>query len=830
MNLSLGIRLLWRDWRGGELGLLIGALTVAVTIVVGIAQFVERINGAILAESNEFIAADRLVRSNRALPKAWLELADSYNLRHAQVLHFPTMVLAGDDAMQLAAVKAVSADYPLLGALTIRSGAQQLTHDVTHGPPPGEVWADARLLQVLGLQLGDKLSVGNAEFALSAVVTREPDSGFSVFSYGPRLLMNSADIPATGVIQPGSRVQYNLLLQGDGESLADYLKELKPQLGSNQRVLGVRDSQPTLALALDRAESFLLLAGSMGVILAGIAIAIATRRYTERHFDYVAILRSLGATSRRVLGFYLTHLLLLSALAVVLGCLLGTALQSVAVNTVSEVLRINLPAVGGRPFLLGTATAVISFIAFALPAILHLQHVAPMRVLRRDLGSPDFNQWVIYVFGILGLVSIVYLYSGDVQITLVLSAGVAGVAAVVLLLTWLLLKSAKVTGMQASSPLALALAGIRRRAAHSALQVFVFTLALMLLLVLLLVRTSLLDQWRLQMPANTPNHFLLNIAPPQVDGVRALLADASIESAGLFPMVRGRISAVNGTPLGKRKLQNTDDPADANPNREINLTWSDALPADNELIAGSWWQANATEAQLSVESGFAERMQLGIGDKVSFIVAERKLTASVTSIRALDWQQMRPNFFMILSPGSLEGFPATYMTSFYLPTAQSAVMPQLLKTYPTIGVIEVDAVIRQVRTIIDRVSSAIELVLGLILLSGVIVLFASVQTSMDERYMEQAILKTLGARSKLLFSSLLYEFASLGLLAGSLAAVSSEAIVWFLQTRVLEIEHSAHLWVFVVGPLGGAFLVGALGLLISARTVRATPLQVLRDA
>ncbi len=830
MKLLLGVRLLWRDWRGGELGLLIGALTVAVTIVVGIAQFVERINGAILAESNEFIAADRLVRSNKALPQQWLQLADSYGLRHAQVLHFPTMVLAGDDAMQLAAVKAVSANYPLLGVLTIRSGAQQPGEEVAHGPPSGEVWADPRLLQVLGLKVGDKLSVGNAEFKLSAVVTREPDSGFSVFSYGPRLLMNSADIPATGVIQPGSRVQYNLLLQGDARALADYLEELQPQLGSNQRVLGVRDSQPTLALALDRAESFLLLAGSMGVILAGIAIAIATRRYTERHFDYVAILRSLGATSTRVLSFYLTHLLLLSALAVVLGCLLGTALQSVAVNTVSEVLRVNLPAAGGRPFMLGTATAVISFIAFALPSILHLQRVSPMRVLRRDLGTPDFNQRAIYLFGILGLVSIVFLYSGNLKITLALSSGVAGVAAVVLLLTWLLLKSARVTGMQASSPIALALAGIRRRAAHSALQVFVFTLALMLLLVLLLVRTSLLEQWRLQMPANTPNHFLLNIAPPQAEGVRSLLADANVETAGLFPMVRGRISTVNGIALGKRKLQNAEAGNDAGPNREINLTWSEKLPVDNELVAGSWWQPNAKQPQLSVESGLAERMQLSIGDKVSFIVAEQKLTASVTSIRALDWQQMRPNFFMILSPGSLQGYPATYMTSFYLPKTQSAVMLQLLKRYPTLGVIEVDAVLRQVRTIIDRVSSAIELVLGLILLSGVIVLFASVQTSMDERYMEQAILKTLGARSRLLFSSLLFEFASLGLLAGLLAALSSEAIVWFLQTRVLEIEYSVHFWVFAVGPMGGAVLVAALGLMISARTIRATPVQVLREA
>ncbi len=825
-QLLLGIRLLWRDWRGGELGLLIAALTVAVTIVVGIAQFVERIHGAILAESNEFIAADRLLRSNEAVPEEWLQLANTYGLRHAQVLHFPTMVLAGE-AMQLAAVKAVSAAYPLLGELTIQAGAQQNSQVVAHGPAAGEVWADTRLLQVLGVKVGDKLSVGNTELGISAIVTREPDSGFSVFSYGPRLLMNSADIAATGVIQPGSRVQYNLLLQGDAESLDAYLNELRPQLGDNQKVLGVRDSQPTLARALDRAERFLLLAGSMGVILAGIAIAIATRRYTERHFDYVAILRSLGATSKRVLSFYLTHLFLLSTLAVLLGCLLGWGLQTAAVSTVSEVLRVNLPDAGARSFILGAATALISFIAFALPSILHLQQVTPMRVLRRDLGSPDFNQRAIYLFGILGLVSIVYLYSGDVKITLALSAGVAAVAAVVLLMTWLLLKSANVTGMRAANPVALALAGIRRRAAHSALQVFVFTLALMLLLVLLLVRTSLLDEWRLQMPANTPNHFLLNITPQQVDGVRLLLAEAGIETAGLFPMVRGRISAINGVPLAEHEV--LDEATRANYNREINLTWAEALPADNELIAGAWWQAGASQ-QLSVEAGMAERLQLAVGDEVSFSVAERTLTTRVTSIRALDWEQMRPNFFMILSPGSLSGFPASYMTSFFVPKAQSAVMPRLLKAYPTVGIIEVDAVIRQVRTIIDRVSSAIELVLGLILLSGVIVLFASVQTSMDERYMEQAILKTLGARSKLLFSSLLFEFALLGLLAGVLAALSSEAIVWFLQTRVLEMEYDVHVWVLIVGPLGGALLVAALGLLISARTIQATPMQVLREA
>lgn len=832
----LGFKLLWRDWRGGELGLLLAALLVAVSIVVSIALFVERIQGAILAESSQFLAADRLVRSDRPIPDLWSELASDNDLSATRVLHFPTMAFAGEE-MVLSAVKAVGDEYPLLGELELRGRAEAETEAElefsNRGPAPGKAWVAPRLLNSLGVKLGDSLFVGEAELQIEALLMREPDAGFSVFSYGPRVLMNVADIPRSEVVQPGSRVQYNFLVSGDQSSLESWQEAMEDVLAPEQSILGVRDSQPQLAKSINRAERFLLLAGSMGVLLAGVAIAIASRRYTERHYDYVGILRSLGSSARTVLSLYLGHLAILCGFGVLLGCLIGWLLHLFALQSLSGLLLVDLPEAGWRPYALGALTAFISFVAFACPSLLHLQKVAPMRVLRRDLGTPDFNSRSVFLLGLAGFVALILLYSKSLWITAALIIGVAVIAAVVLYLTWAVLKGSRNPGLNTSNPFGLAIAGIRRRARHSALQVFVFTVVLLLVLTLLLARNALLQEWRMQMPEGTPNHFLININPADVEPLDELLQSRGYEHAGLYPMVRARFDAHNNeVPVRKQRpgdeSQPQDGPADGVVARTLNLSWAEDLPEDNELLEGAWW-SEAQAGELSLEREFADRYSIKLNDTLGFSMDGQNVELKVTSIRSLDWEQMRPNFYAIASPGSLAGFDEIYMTSFHLPDGDKAFLNDLIRVVPTLSIIEMDRMIEQVTRIIDQVSTAVELVLALIIISAAIVLFASVQTSMDERSRENAILKTLGARLSLLKLTTRYEFLLLGVLAGLLASLGAELVIGLVQVKLMELSYQPHWWVLLVGPVLGGVVVMLLGVWISRPSLASPPATVLRE-
>ncbi len=829
-QLALTFRLLGRDWRGGELGLLLAALVVAVTIVVAIALFVDRIQGAILGESNQFLAADRLIRSNVAIPTHWADIAQSNDLRHAEVLNFPTMAMAGDQ-LRLVAVKAASNEYPLLGQVTFLSAPGGRDQLVSGGPAAGEVWVSPRLLPLLEVDIGEPLMIGEVELTITGLVVREPDAGFSAFAYGPRVLMNLDDIAQSGVVQPGSRVQHNLLVSGSADALSSWEAAMREQLRPDDQLMGVKEAQPRLAQSIDRAERFLLLAGAMGVVLAGVAIAIASRRYTERHYDYVGVLKSLGATSNKILSLYLSHLIILCFIAVFTGSILGWFLHWVAVDSVRGLLLVDLPEPGYAALVLGAATAGISFLAFACPALLHLQKVAPMRVLRRELGTPDFNSRLVLWVGMGGLLALIYLYSSSLVITVSLLLVIGLLGALVMGLTWCLIRIAPGLDGRAANAWALALAAIRRRSRHSALQVFVFTVVILLVLVLALLRNALLEEWRLQIPPETPNHFVLNISPYEVDGFVDLLQQHGYEHAGIYPTARVRMSAHNGQPLrrqdGPASQEGAAAPSDQ-AGRSINITWSEQLPEDNLLIDGQWWD-DAEPGGVSLEEEFATRYGIKIGDRLRFSLADASVELQVRNIRQLDWERMRPNFFVIASPGSLEAFDLVSMTSFYLPPGNKAFLNTLLRELPTVSIIEMDRVIEQVTRIIDQVSMAVELVLLLIALAAAIVLLASIQTSMDERFRDNAILKTLGARLGLLRQAMRLEFAFLGAMAGLLAAGGAELVAALLQTRILDMQPQFHPWLFLVGPAMGAVIVTLIGLAVARRSLSATPMTVLRQ-
>ena len=826
------LRLLWRDWRGGELGVLASSIVIAVAIVTGISLFADRLQQGIIAQSSSFLAADRVLQSPRPVDRQWLRQADQQGLQQAEVLGFQSMVYASEEAgteMQLTSVKAVSDTYPLYGELEVSEEAFGSSVKTKKAPAKGEVWLDPRLLPLMNLAIGDSLYVGEAKLTINKVIVNEPDRGVNVFGFGPRVLMNIADIPETKIVQPGSRVEYRYLFAGENSALSSYGNWLKQQMQPSHKWLDLRDTQPRISQALKRAEQFLLLAGALGVGLAGIAIALAARRYSERHYDYVAMMKSLGATSNRVMVIYVGNLLLLGCIATIAGCGLGWLIQEIFIIILQDYFEVvSVPEMTLRPFFVGFVTALVCLLAFAVPPLILLQGVSPLRVLRRDIETGGLSSVMTYAIGFLGIGLLMFWYSSNLSLTVAVLAGAGLTFAIVGVTAWYLLRGTTKVGMQAGSSWRLALASMRRRGFQNAMQSVIFSLAIMLLLLLVLIRSSLIEEWQVQLPDRTPNHFLMNVAQDEVNSLAALLDNSQLKSEPFYPMVRGRLTTINNENVALR-LRKNDPYAEDDLDRELDLSWSDTMPSGNILLEGKWWTEGSTAPELSIESRLARRLNIGLGDQLAFLIGSESLMVTVTSIRELDWDTMKPNFYMVFPPGLLNQYPATYMTSFYLPLEKKRFLNQFLRDFPTITVIEMDSVIKQIRTIIIQVSSAIELVLGLIVVSGLLVLIASVQASLDSRYQESAILRALGAKRRLVLGSLLIEFSSLGLLAGFLAAFSAELSVYGLQEYLLQMDYVLHPWVWLAGPVAGAILIGTAGYMTCRKVVNTPPVDVLRE-
>lgn len=817
-------KMLMRDWRGGELGVLVMALIIAVGVVSGISAFTTRLQSALEQESHRFLAADAVVQSGRELPAQWLDTAADSGLRTARTLQFPSMVFAGDENMVLASIKAADSTYPLRGELTVSSEPFGVPETATTGPAPGEVWLDSRLFALLDVAPGDRISVGDATFTIAAAARTEPDQAASFYGYGPRVLMHWNDIPATNVVQPGSRVEYRHLYAGDPTAVATFSEWLRPQLAEGQRWLDVQEGQPSIANALSRAESFLLLAGSLAVVLAGVAVALAARRFSERHHDYVAIMKSLGSTSADINRLYGRSLVLLGLLATTLGCALGWGIQAVFFDVFGDQLPVQPGPSGLRPYAIGGTTALVCLLCFAWPPLRRLGLASPLRVLRRDLPLETRRSLGDYALGLTAISLLMLWYSQDARLTLAVLAGLAVTIALGMVLALTLLRGGRIVGMSAGSIWRLALAGLQRRGTSNALQVVIFGMAIMLLLVLVLVRTSLIDEWQTQLPPETPNHFMVNISPALAQDVEQRLRASDVTSEPFYPMIRGRIMAINTD-----ALPTTDDPSVERRQREANLTWSDEVPPGNLLVDGQWWEPGTDERLVSVEEEFAERFGMQVGDNLSFLIGAQPLEARVASIRKLDWQSMRPNFFLVFPPRALAPYPATFMTAFHLGPENKGFLNQFIRDFPTVTVVEMDVVVEQVRTIIAQVSAAIELVLAVILAAGALVLIAGVQASVDARMHESAILRALGARRQLILGGLLIEFAALGLFAGLLATVAAEFSVFILQTQAMDMRYTPTPWVWPIGLFAGAALIAALGVYACRRVVSSAPVAVLRE-
>ncbi len=825
MILRLALKQLWREWVSGELRLLLVALVVAVTATCAVGFFTDRVERALVRQSSEFLAADLVMRSARPAQDDLRAQAGSRQLAYSEQLIFPSMLVAGD-AMLLASIKVVDAAYPLRGLLHIADHPGAPTRTVRSGPLAGEAWLEPRLLDSLQLTIGDEVELGRTRLRVSAVLMQEPDRSGGLFSLQPRALINRADLDATGVIQPGSRVSYRYLFSGPEDAIPDMQRWLSPRLQPGQRLISVDEDNPTLGKTLSRARSYLNLSGMLAVVMAGAAIAMSARRYSTRHLDGAALLRCFGLSQRQILQLHACQLLIAGALACLLGVLLGWLAQFGLFKLLSSLLPQTLPAAGMTPALVGFLTGILVLIGFALPPLLGLARVPPLRVLRRELLPMPAAAWFVYGLAALLILGLMWYYSNNLNLTLVVAA-VGGVVSLILALTgWGLLALIR----RIPGPLTWRLAHRNlqrhRRATLSQLLAFGITLGAMALI--LLVRSDLLDTWQSQLPDEAPNHFLINIQPHEQQPLADYLQQQAIGHSGIYPMVRGRLEAINGKAASEQLPP--DSPGRRALTRELNLTWASELAADNRIQSGRWWQAgDEGKALISLEQSLARDLNVGLGDRLRFSFGTDVLEAEVISLRSLDWGSLRPNFYVIFPPGGLDDLPASFITSFYLPQERQSLLTGLMQQFPTLTLLEVERLLGNIRLIIAQVSLAVEYVLLFVLAAGLTLLGTALASSLDQRLQEGALLRTLGANSATLRSLLVQEYLLLGAIAGLLAALLDEAVLFGLYRIVLDLPYSPNpiLWLATIST--GAILVGLSGYIATRRVLAQSPLRVLRE-
>lgn len=820
----LALRLIWRNWRSGEVKLLAVALVLAVAVVSGIAIFADRLDSTLEQQSNSFLGADLIVDSSRPFREEWQEEASRRGVQQAFEVGFASMVYA-NDAMHLAWVKAVDESYPLRGHIEVSDQAfsTQAPERVDSVPAPGEVWLEGRLLPLLGIELGDQVEVGEATFTATRVLVRQPGStGFSMT--GARLLMNLADLESTQVIQPGSRISYEWLLASNEPGQVQALREwLEPELTEHEHFEDIDSSQRQLARTLDKGERFLLLAAVIGVLLAGVAIGLAARQFAARHVDQVALMKSLGAGAGQIRRVYLVQLLALAILASAVGLVLGEGIQRGVAASLQSFFSVTLASPGLLAYLASFVSGLVCLLFFALPSLWFLPRVPPLKILRRELAVNQTQLWVQVLAALSAIFLLVVLFSRQLSLALSVMGALAAVLLVSAGLGLLLLKFSRRLSTNAGSFWRLAVANLQRQRGQSLVQMVIFSTAIMLLLTLTVVRTSLIEDWRMQLPEDAPNHFLVNIAPDEVASVQQLLDTESIARQPLYPMVRGRLTDINGEERDSARGLN----------REANLTWTDTLADDNKITAGAWWnewQGSSELPGVSVEQGIAEQLGLELGDRLSFSIGGLTLEAEIASYRSLDWQSMHPNFFFIFEPGALDEFSPTYITSAYLPLEKKPVINDLVRADPSILVIELDRVIEQIRAVVDQVGKGVQLVLWLTLIGGGLVLIAAVTSSIDSRKQEAGLLRALGSPRKLILGSVWAEFSILGFLSGLIGVIGAEVLLWNLQYWVLDTPIRAHYLFWLLGPLLGMVIVGCLGAISCRSVVTTPPAVVLRDA
>lgn len=814
-------RALRRELRGGELLTLAAALVLAVAVMTAVGTLVNRVTEAIASNAAEIVGGDFGLAGRQPIPDDFDRLARDKGLNQTRIIDFPSVVFAGERS-QLAEIKAVGDGYPLRGQLRISPDLAGAASVSGGAPAPGQAYADARLLDALGLRPGDAIEFADRLLTISHRLHSEPDSGGDLFQLAPRLLVNLDDLAGSDLLGPGSRAQHRLMVAGPPAAVAAFREALGERI-RDFRPISIQNSQQAVRRAFDRAQRFLALAALLAVLLAGVATALAANRFALGRIDQVAILRCLGAPQPRILAALAAQLLMLAAPACLVGIGLGLLAQAGLVQALGSLIPDRLPLPQAQPALAGAGIGLVLLLGFGLPPLLRLRAVPPMRVLNRSFAVLPPLSALVYLAALAATVALIVLATRDVRLSAIVLGALTGLALVAGAVGAALLYLLRRLQPRLRGPWRLGLSSLARRRGLSVVQLVGLSLSLCALLLLSATGPALLAQWRGKMPADTPNYFLLNVQPAQRQAVRQALLELGVTEPGLEPFATGRLSAINGQPPARRDGWN-DGRNDAD--RPINMSWRTRFPPANTLVAGQFWETGSTAAEASVEAGWAERFGLVVGDTLTIRIGERDIEAVISNIRTADWDSFRVNFFVLLNANAIGEAPHSLISSFHLPPGAS--LAGFSRRFPGVSLLDVEAILGRVREVIDRVSQAVQLVLGFSLAAGVLVLLAALQASAGERRFDSAVLRTLGARRGQLRAAVLAEFATLGGLAAVLAVTATAIVGWLLGTQAFDIRLDQPWPALLAGGALGTGLAMLAGWLGTRRILRTPPALTLR--
>jgi putative ABC transport system permease protein len=812
---QLGWRTLWRDLRAGELRLLIVAVALAVAALTAVGFFADRLKSGLARDARQLLGGDAVISSDNPTPQAFIDKARALGLQAITTSTFPTMARASDaqgGASKLVAFKAVPPGYPLRGNLTVAADAQAAGAQTRDIPARGQVWADASLLDALGLSVGDALLLGDTQMKVTRVIVTEPDRGTGFVNFAPRVMVNAADVPATHLVQPASRVSYRFAVAGADPQVAAFVtwasEEVKKPSVRGVRVESLEGGRPEMRQTLDRAEKFLNLVALLSALLSAVAVSLAARGFAASHLDDCAMLRVLGQSQRTIAWSYAFEFSLIGLAASIAGVLIGFGVHFAFVLLLSGLVGPQLPAAGVWPALFGVGMGMTLLLAFGLPPVLQLAQVPPLRVIRRDLGGLKPASALVLAVGVAGFAALLLAASSDLLLGAMAVGGFAGAVVVFAGLSWVAVKLLRVSVNEATAPrwLVLATRQISARPVYAVVQVSALAVGLLALVLLVLLRTDLIASWRKATPPDAPNRFVINVMPEQSEAFQKMLRDAGVNRFDWYPMFRGRLVAVNGKSVTPEDY--TEDRAKRLVDREFNLSHSAVQPPHNQIVAGRW-RAEERGA-VSVEEGIANTLGLKLQDKLRFDVGGMQSEATITSLRKVDWGSMRANFFVIYPVSRLANVPITYMSAFRAPE-RKGFDNQLVRAFPNITDVDMTSTINQVQGVLDKVIRAVEFLFGFTLAAGIVVLFAAVTATREERAREFAIMRAVGAGGALLRRVQRAELVGIGLLAGFLASIAASAIGWGMARYTFDFDWTASAWVPVLGAIAGAVLAWAAG-------------------
>jgi putative ABC transport system permease protein len=826
--IRLAWRQTWRDLAAGEIRLMLSALILAVMAVTAVGLITDRAELGLQQEANRLLGGDAGLRADTPINADVSASAKKMKLDVAETAGFPSMVQAGE-LVSLADIRAIDHHYPLRGEFQIRRADKTTVEKVQGGPAAGTVWLSEDAARKLKVAAGQKIGVGDASLTYAATLIQEPDAALDYFNVAPKVFIALADLSKTGLVQNGSRIQYRLVVSGKNSDVKNFIAEARKNLERGQRLETSDDARPEVKSALDRAGRFLGLAALVSLILAAVAVALAARRHSARHLDGSAVMRCLGASQSTIAGLQLGELFFLGLVGSSIGIALAWLLQLAVGAWLSNAMGVVLPQPGLQPVWAGFAIGFTVLIAFAVPPILALRKVPALRVLRRDVPLTEPSAWVVGLLGLAGLGGLLWWKADSAALASIILGGIGITASVLAGIAWLLLRWLKKVRQNLRGPWRYGLANLSRHEGMTLAQVSALGLGLMALLLLTFVRTDLLSRWQQTLPADAPNRFVINVQPDQLDGVEKFISREGLKNVQLFPMVRARLQQVNGKKVTGADYEAAGMRAQRLAEREFNLSSLAAFGADNKLVAGKYWAANHSgPLEMSVEEGFAETLSWKVGDVVSFDIAGQPLTAKITSLRKVEWESFKPNFFVVISPGGLKDYSASYISAMHVPEDKISVMDSLVREYPNLSVIDIGAVLKQVRATIEQVSRVVESVFYFSLLAGLLVLLAAVQASQDDRMREAGVMRVLGASKKQLRLAQATEFASLGLLSGLVASISASVIASLISGQVFNLPWSFNLPLMAYGVLGGCCLALLAGLWATRKVTQVPPMETLR--